>query len=134
MIKAAVIGLTKMGQHHAKAYSAIENVFERLKIKNNLSFFVTANHFQTQATCSAMPLGDSAEIILTSRLIELLNDEELQSVIAHEVAHFYYQHALYPQASNSKSRTEILNLLNFGLLPKEQSHNRHSHLMQFPLF
>ena len=94
--------------------SAIENVFERLKIKNNLSFFVTANHFQTQATCSAMPLGDSAEIILTSRLIELLNDEELQSVIAHEVAHFYYQHALYPQASNSKSRTEILNLLNFS--------------------
>ena len=94
--------------------SAIEKVFERLKIKNNLSFFVTANHFQTQATCSAMPLGDSAEIILTSRLIELLNDEELQSVIAHEVAHFYYQHALYPQASNSKSRTEILNLLNFS--------------------
>ncbi len=86
--------------------SAIENVFERLKIKNNLSFFVTANHFQTQATCSAMPLGDSAEIILTSRLIELLNDEELQSIIAHEVAHFYYQHALYPQASNSKNRKQ----------------------------
>ena len=48
--------------------------------------------------CSAMPLGDSAEIILTSKLIELLNGEELESVIAHEVAHFYYQHALYPQA------------------------------------
>ena len=49
---------------------AIENVFKRLKIDNNLNFFVTANHIQTQAMCSAMPLGDSAEIILTSKLIE----------------------------------------------------------------
>ena len=93
---------------------AIENVFERLKIENNLNFFVTANHFQTQASCSAMPLGDSAEIILTSKLIELLNGEELESVIAHEVAHFYYQHALYPQPNSSMNRVETLNLLNFS--------------------
>ena len=93
---------------------AIEKVFERLKIKNNLNFFVTANHLQVQASCSAMPLGDSAEIILTSKLIELLNEEELQSVIAHEIAHFYYQHALYPNANSTKNRVEILNLLNFS--------------------
>ena len=54
-------------------YSAVENVFNRLKIKNNLNFFVTANHLQTQATCSAMPMGDSAEIILTSKLVEIIN-------------------------------------------------------------
>ena len=94
--------------------SAIDNVFKRLKIENNLNFFVTANHFQTQASCSAMPLGDSAEIILTSKLIELLNGEELESVIAHEVAHFYYQHALYPQPNSSMNRVETLNLLNFS--------------------
>ena len=94
--------------------SAIENVFKRLKIENNLNFFVTANHFQTQASCSAMPLGDSAEIILTSKLIELLNGEELESVIAHEIAHFYYQHALYPQPNSSMNRVETLNLLNFS--------------------
>lgn len=94
--------------------SAIENVFKRLKIENNLNFFVTANHFQTQASCSAMPLGDSAEIILTSKLIELLNGEELESVIAHEVAHFYYQHSLYPQPNSSMNRVETLNLLNFS--------------------
>ena len=94
--------------------NAIENVFKRLDIENNLNFFVTANHIQTQATCSAMPLGDSAEIILTSKLVELLNGEELESVIAHEIAHFYYQHALYPQASSSTTRVEALNLLNFS--------------------
>ncbi len=97
-----------------KIHSSIEKVFKRLKIKNNLNFFVTANHIQVQASCSAMPLGDSAEIILTSKLIELLNEEELQSVIAHEVAHFYYQHALYPNANSTKNRVEILNLLNFS--------------------
>lgn len=94
--------------------TAIENVFRRLKIENNLNFFVTANHIQVQAMCSAMPLGDSAEIILTSKLIELLNNEELESIIAHEVAHFYYQHALYPQANESSTRLEVLNLLNFA--------------------
>ena len=94
--------------------AAIDNVFKRLKIQNNFSFFVTANHLQTQATCSAMPLSDTAEIILTSKLVELLDDKELESIIAHEVAHFYYQHALYPEASKSKNRIEFLNLLNFS--------------------
>lgn len=93
---------------------AIDNVFKRLKIQNNFSFFVTANHLQTQAACTAMPLSDTAEIILTSKLVELLDDKELESVIAHEVAHFYYQHALYPEASKSKNRIEFLNLLNFS--------------------
>ena len=51
---------------------AIDNVFNRLKIKNSFSFFVTANHLEVQATCSAMPLGDTAEIILTSKLIEVI--------------------------------------------------------------
>ena len=94
--------------------AAIDNVFKRLKIQNNFSFFVTANHLQTQAMCSAMPLSDTAEIILTSKLVELLDDNELESIIAHEVAHFYYQHALYPEASKSKNRIEFLNLLNFS--------------------
>ena len=94
--------------------AAIDNVFKRLKIQNNFSFFVTANHLQTQAACSAMPLSDTAEIILTSKLVELLDDKELESIIAHEVAHFYYQHALYPEASKSKNRIEFLNLLNFS--------------------
>lgn len=93
---------------------AIDNVFKRLKIQNNFSFFVTANHLQTQAACSAMPMSDTAEIILTSKLIELLNEQELESVIAHEVAHFYYQHALYPEVSKTKNRIEFLNLLNMS--------------------
>lgn len=93
---------------------AIDNVFQRLKINNNFTFFVTANHFETQAICSAMPLSDRAEIILTSKLIELLNQEELESIIAHEVAHYYYQHSLYPSPLNANGRTEQLNLFYFS--------------------
>ena len=66
---------------------AIDNVFIKLKIKNNFSFFVTANHLEVQATCSAMPLANTAVIILTSKLIELLNTEELESVIALSLIH-----------------------------------------------
>ena len=53
-------------------------------------------------------------VLLASKLIELLNGEELESVIAHEVAHFYYQHALYPQPNSTMNRVETLNLLNFS--------------------
>ena len=97
-----------------KVSKVIDKVFERLKIKNNFNFFITANHLQTQATCAMMPQSSSAEIIITSKMIDLLNDEELQSVIGHEISHFYYQHALYPNPNQSKTKTEYLNLLHLS--------------------
>ena len=75
-----------------KISEAIDQVFLRLKIKNNFNFFVTANHFQTQAMCAMMPQSSNAEIIITSKMIELLNHNELQSVIGHEISHFYYHY------------------------------------------
>ena len=97
-----------------KISEAIDQVFLRLKIKNNFNFFVTANHFQTQAMCAMMPQSSSAEIIITSKMIELLNHEELQSVIAHEVSHFYYQHSLYPNPDKARNRLEYLNFLHLS--------------------
>ena len=78
-----------------KIDKSINNVFQRLGIDNNFNFFITANHIETQAACAMMPQSPNAEIIITSRMIELLNSDELESVIAHEVSHFYYQHSLY---------------------------------------
>ena len=92
-----------------KVAKAIGDVFERLKLKNNFSFFVTANHLQTQAMCAMMPQSSNAEIIITSKMIDLLNNEELQNVIAHEVSHFYYQHSLYPRPDQAKTKTEFWN-------------------------
>ena len=93
---------------------SIDKVFDNLKLKNNFSFFITANHTETQAMCSMMPESNNAEIIITSKMIELLNKEELQSVIGHEVSHFYYQHSLYPSPISAKTRIEQLNYLHLS--------------------
>ena len=97
-----------------KVAETIDQVFERLKLKNNFNFFITANHLQTQALCAMMPQSSNAEIIITSRMIDLLNSEELQSVIGHEVSHFYYQHSLYPSPNQARTKTEFLNLLHLS--------------------
>ena len=97
-----------------KIAEAIDKVFERLKLKNNFNFFITANHLQTQALCAMMPQSSSAEIIITSKMIDLLNGEELQNVIGHEVSHFYYQHSLYPSPQQARTKTEFLNLLHLS--------------------
>lgn len=94
--------------------NSIENVFKRLKIENKFSFFVTANHVESQAYCSVMPQSDSAEIVLTSKIIELLTPNELEYVIGHEVAHFYFQHSLYPLPSQAKNKIAYLNALNLS--------------------
>lgn len=93
---------------------SIDNVFSNLGINNNFNFFITANHIETQAACAMMPQSPNAEIIITSKMVELLNPEELESVIAHEVSHFYYQHNLYPDASKARNRTEFLNFLHLS--------------------
>ena len=64
-----------------KIASSIDNVFKRLGVKNNFNFFITANHIQTQAACAMMPQSLNAEIIITSKMVELLNPGELESVL-----------------------------------------------------
>ena len=97
-----------------KVGSAIETVFERIKIENNFNFFVTADNNQANASCSLMSSASTPDIMLTSRLIELLSLEELQFVIGHEVAHYVYQHALYPNHNNVEDRNLKLNILNLS--------------------
>ncbi len=46
--------------------------------------------------------------------MELLSTEELQFVIGHEVAHYIYQHALYPNYQNVNERSLKLNILNLN--------------------
>ena len=97
-----------------KVGNAIETVFKRIKIENNFNFFVTADNNQANASCSLMSSASRPDIILTSRLIELLSLEELQFVIGHEVAHYVYQHALYPNHNNVEDRNLKLNILNLS--------------------
>ena len=97
-----------------KVGNAIDTVFKRIKIENVFNFFITADNNQANASCSLMTSASRPDIVLTSRLIELLSLEELQFVIGHEVAHFVYQHALYPNYNNVEERNLKLNILNLS--------------------
>lgn len=92
----------------------IDEIFEELKVENNFNFFVTADHVEANAACSAMPFSNKADIIITSKLVELLSHEELKFVLGHEIAHYYYQHSNYPHHSQAQTRVEKLNLLNLS--------------------
>ena len=93
---------------------SIDEIFAKLKLENNFNFFVTADHIEANASCSAMPFSNKPDIVVTSKLVELLTKEELKFVLAHEVAHYYYQHSMYPHHSTAASRIEKLNLLNLS--------------------
>jgi len=92
----------------------IEEVFEKLNIQNNFSFFITSDPMQANAACSVMPFSSNPDIILTSRLVELLNEDELKFVIGHEVAHYHYKHSLYPNHTTASGRVDALNMLNLS--------------------
>ncbi len=97
-----------------KVSKSINRVFEKLEIENQFNFFVTADSFQANAACSLISLSSKPDIILTSKLIELLSAKELEFVIGHEVAHYVYQHAMYPNYQNEENRTLKLNILNLS--------------------
>ena len=97
-----------------KIDKCIQSVFKKLEVKNNFNFFISANHNQTQAACAMMPESDSAEIVITSRMIELLNMPELAYVVGHEASHHYYQHNIYPSPNQAMSKLELLKLLHLS--------------------
>jgi hypothetical protein len=93
---------------------SIDEIFEKLQLENNFNFFVTSDHIEANASCSVMPFSNKPDIIITSKLVELLSKEELKFVLAHEVAHYYYQHSMYPHHTLANTRIEKLNLLNLS--------------------
>ena len=93
---------------------SIDAVIEKLEIKNEFDFFVTSDNYQANASCSLMSPFSKPFIILTSKLIELLSEKELEFVIGHEVAHYIYQHSLYPNHQNEENRNLRLNILNLS--------------------
>ena len=80
---------------------SIDEVFKKLKIENQFNFFITSDNYQANAACTLMSVSSKPDIILTSKLIELLNEKELMFVIGHEIAHYIYQHSIYPNPNSN---------------------------------
>jgi len=81
---------------------SIDNVIHRLQIpKESVKAYVYASS-DIQAECHA---GDDVDCVirLSSGLIDILDNEEIEFVIGHEIGHFIYSHGLAASLNRNKS-------------------------------
>lgn len=95
-----------------KIYQSINEVKEILQLDDIYNFYVNPDNSSANAYCKVMPRSDRADIIFTSRLIELLDVNELKFIVAHEIAHHQYQHYLYPNPKDADNQLRYFNLIN----------------------
>ena len=95
-----------------KIYQSINEVKEILQLDDMYNFYVNPDNSSANAYCKVMPRSDRADIIFTSRLIELLDVNELKYIVAHEIAHHQYQHYLYPNPKEAENHLRYFNLIN----------------------
>jgi len=95
-----------------KIYQSINEVKEILQLEDIYNFYVNPDNSSANAYCKVMPRSDRADIIFTSRLIELLDVNELKYIVAHEIAHHQYQHYLYPNPKDAENQLRYFNLVN----------------------
>jgi len=70
----------------------IDKIILNLNITDNFEFFITSENTTSNACCLTVNTN-SAIVVINSRLIDLLSDEELMFIIGHEVGHHYYHHS-----------------------------------------
>ena len=104
---------------------SIDKVIKRLQIPpSSVKAYVYASP-EIQATCYA---GNEADCIirLSSGLIDILENKELEFVIGHEIGHFLYNHGLAASLNNNESlefsikqRAQEISADRIGLLSSE---------------
>ena len=91
-------------------FFSIDNAIKRLKINNeNINFYIAPDAV-ANAQCRVTPFSVYVDIIIASRLIELLDKDELSFVIGHELAHYLYKHYLYPHPNLAFSELDNISL------------------------
>ena len=104
---------------------SINKVIDRLHIpKESVKAYVYASA-EIQAECYA---GNDTDCVvrLSSGLIDILEDEEIEFVVGHEIGHFLYSHSLAVASENNKSlefliqkRAQEISADRIGLLASE---------------
>ena len=105
--------------------NSIDSVIERLKIpKSSVKAYVYASP-EIQAACYA---GNDTDCVirLSSGLIDILENEEIEFVIGHELGHFLYDHGLAIRSNENDSlefliqkRAQEVSADRIGLLASE---------------
>jgi|LWDU01.1.fsa_nt_gi hypothetical protein len=104
---------------------SVNKVIDRLHIpKDSVKAYVYASS-EIQAECYA---GNDTDCVvrLSSGLIDILEDEEIEFVIGHEIGHFLYSHSLAAASENNESlelsiqkRAQEISADRIGLLASE---------------
>ena len=84
----------------------LENVTDNLKIPTSS---VTAYVYASPGINASCFAGNDEDCIirLTSGLIDILEDKELESVIGHEIGHFLYQHSVTEDSEGDNQSLEL---------------------------
>jgi len=89
---------------------SIDNTKEKIPLNTNFEVFI-----QPSATPQSLSITLGSEnnlaVVLTSSLIDLLNNIELQFVLGHEIGHHIFGHYKYPQPEDSESEHDYLQSL-----------------------
>jgi hypothetical protein len=92
------------------AARAVDFAREKLGPSLDLEVYVAANP-HPNATCIALHGELEAALVLTSSLVELLSEQELDFVVGHEIGHHLLGHFGYPEAGEGIEENERLRVL-----------------------
>lgn len=85
----------------------IDKILLNLNINDNFEFFITSENTIPNAYCVTTNT-DSALVVIHSRLIDLLSDEELMFIVGHEIGHHYYKHSNFLNRDNLDMKSQYL--------------------------
>ena len=75
-------------------HDLLDKTVSQIDSANKYEFFITSDH-SFNAKCVSLT-KNNAIIVINSRVIELLNTNELAFIVGHEIAHHYYKHYSLP--------------------------------------
>lgn len=94
-------------------HAVVEDVRATLQLNCTMDCYVY-NDATIQASCISINQGNDAVILVSSGLINIMNERELKFVIGHEIGHLIFGHHAYPKSNHEDSGIIALNLLHLN--------------------
>ena len=96
-LKLSTQGLKISKELFPNIFKITEKINAKLNLDNEITYFIEPNNFHN-AYCLPISAKESA-VIINSGLVELLNDEEMEYIIGHEIGHHLFSHKNYPKVT-----------------------------------
>jgi hypothetical protein len=89
---------------------AVDLVLDKLQPPMKIEAYVVSD-WHANAHCIPLSGDVCAAIVVSSGLVELLREEELPSVLGHELGHYLFGHGCYPAACDTMEDAQRLDVL-----------------------